>query len=224
MFNPDSLFWRLISRCVDIVGLSLLWAALSLPIITCGPASAALYYTVVKCFRQGDRDTFHTYWDSFKENLKQGLLLSLIAAVLLLFLGYGYSIMSFPSETGKSQLAGGIWGFGVFDNKDAGRTAAAKKFITWMSNSEHTADAVKTASYFPVRDAVQGTDLTKIYADNQTMNDYSVLMQYLGDYYQVTKNWANARTAWWNMLQEIGTGADIKTTVEKYNTQANTAS
>ena len=93
MFNPDSLFWRLISRCVDIVGLSLLWAALSLPIITCGPASAALYYTVVKCFRQGDRDTFHTYWDSFKENLKQGLLLSLIAAVLLLFLGYGYSIM-----------------------------------------------------------------------------------------------------------------------------------
>ena len=138
--------------------------------------------------------------------------------------GQEIAFMSFPSETGKSQLAGGIWGFGVFDNKDAGRTAAAKKFITWMSNSEHTADAVKTASYFPVRDAVQGTDLTKIYADNQTMNDYSVLMQYLGDYYQVTKNWANARTAWWNMLQEIGTGADIKTTVEKYNTQANTAS
>ena len=49
-------------------------------------------------------------------------------------------------------------------------------------------------------------------------------MQYLGDYYQVTTNWANARTAWWNMLQEIGTGADIATTVAKYNTQANTAS
>ncbi len=138
--------------------------------------------------------------------------------------GQQIAFMSFPSETGKSQLAGGIWGFGVFDNKDDSRTAAAKQFITWMANSTHTQDAVKTAKYFPVRDAVQGTDISKMWADNKTMQDYSVLMQYLGDYYQVTKNWANARTAWWNMLQEIGTGADIATTVAKYNTQANTAS
>ena len=24
------------------------------------------------------------------------------------------------------------------------------------------------------------------------------------DYYQVTTGWANARTHWWNMLQEVG--------------------
>lgn len=137
--------------------------------------------------------------------------------------GQEIAFMSFPSETGVSKLCGGIWGFGVFDSKDASRIAAAKQFITWMCNSAHTENAVKTANYFPVRDTVAGADLSKMWADNQTMQDYSVLMQYLGDYYQVTSGWAEARTAWWNMLQEIGTGADIAATVAKYNEQANTA-
>jgi len=26
----------------------------------------------------------------------------------------------------------------------------------------------------------------------------------LGDYYQVTKGWTEARYEWWNMLQEVG--------------------
>lgn len=103
MFNPESLFWRLISRGVDIVGLSLLWAALSLPIVTCGAATSALYYTVVKAFRQGEKDTFHIYWDSFKANLKQGLIVSIIAAVVLLVVFYGYSIMksNWSSQIGQ---------------------------------------------------------------------------------------------------------------------------
>jgi multiple sugar transport system substrate-binding protein len=138
--------------------------------------------------------------------------------------GQEITFMSFPSQTGKSSLCGGIWGFGVFDNKDESRIAAAKQFITWMANSSHTKDAIRTANYFPVRDKIQGEDITDIWADEPTMKDYSILMQYLGDYYQVTAGWAKARTAWWNMLQEIGTGADIATTVAKYNTQANTAS
>lgn len=104
MFNPESLFWRIISRGVDIVGLSLLWAALSLPIITCGPATSALYYTIVKSFRQGERDTFHIYWDSFKANLKQGMVLSLISAVLLFALAYGYSVMKANWSTSLGQV------------------------------------------------------------------------------------------------------------------------
>ncbi len=130
--------------------------------------------------------------------------------------------MSFPSETGTSKLCGGIWGFGVFDNGDEGKIAAAKEFIKYMCDSEHTVDAVKTANYFAVRDTAEGTDLTKIWADNEIMNDYQVLMPYLGDYYQVTTGWAGARTAWWNMLQKIGEGEDIAATVASYMAEANT--
>ncbi len=73
-----------------------------------------------------------------------------------------------------------------------------------------------SSTYFPVRDTVEGKDLTGLYGDVQTMSDYSTLMQYLGDYYQVTPGWAEARTAWWNMLQQVGSGADVQTAVDEF--------
>ena len=131
--------------------------------------------------------------------------------------------MSFPSETGESLLQGGIWGFGVFDNGDAAKIEASKKFIKYMCDSEHTAEAVRTATYFAVRDTADGADLSTVWADNAIMNEYTKLMPFLGDYYQVTKGWAQARTSWWNMLQDIGEGADIATTVDTFMAEANAA-
>ncbi|WP_363316738.1 extracellular solute-binding protein [uncultured Dysosmobacter sp.] len=131
--------------------------------------------------------------------------------------------MSFPSETGESNLQGGIWGFGIFDNGDAAKVEAAKTFIKYFADSEHTADAVKAANYFAVRDTAEGTDLSGIWADNAIMAEYNKLMPYLGDYYQVTGGWAQARTSWWNMLQDIGEGADIASTVETFMAEANAA-
>ncbi len=131
--------------------------------------------------------------------------------------------MSFPSQDGTAKLNGGIWGFGIFDNGDAARIENAKKFIKYMADSAHTVDAVKTARYFPVRTAAEGTDLSGVWADNATMNEYQVLMPFLGDYYQVTKGWAAARTAWWNMLQDVGEGQDIATVVAAGAAEANAA-
>ena len=92
-----------------------------------------------------------------------------------------------------------------------------------MCDSEHTADAVKTANYFAVRTKAGGADLSNIWADNEIMAEYNVLMPMLGDYYQVTTNWAQARTSWWNMLQKIGAGEDIASTVSTYMAEANAA-
>ncbi len=131
--------------------------------------------------------------------------------------------MSFPSQDGTAKLNGGIWGFGIFDNGDATRIENAKKFIKYMADSAHTVDAVKTARYFPVRTAAEGTDLSGVWADNQTMNEYQVLMPFLGDYYQVTKGWAGARTAWWNMLQKVGSGEDVAAAVAAGAAEANAA-
>ena len=131
--------------------------------------------------------------------------------------------MAFPSETGEAKLQGGIWGFGIFDNGDDAKIEAAKTFVKYMCDSENTVDAVKTASYFAVRDAAEGTDLSTIWADNAIMNEYNKLMPMLGDYYQVTAGWAQARTSWWNMLQDIGEGADIAATVDTFMAEANAA-
>jgi len=90
-----------------------------------------------------------------------------------------------------------------------------------MCDSAATADAVKAANYFAVRDTAEGADLSTIWADNAIMDEYTVLMPLLGDYYQVTTGWAEARTAWWNMLQQVGAGQDIATVVAQYAAQAN---
>ena len=137
--------------------------------------------------------------------------------------GQEIAIMAFPSENGAPQLCGGIWGFGIFNNGDEARIEAAKQFIRWMADSEHTVDAVKTANFFAARTSAEGTDLSGIWADNETMNEYQVLMPYLGDYYNVTKGWAQARTSWWNMLQKVGEGADIKESLTTYAAEANAA-
>ena len=128
--------------------------------------------------------------------------------------------MAFPSDD-TPQLCGGIWGFGIFNNGDDAKIEASKTFIKYMCDSAATADAVKAANYFAVRDTAEGTDLSGIWADNAIMAEYNVLMPMLGDYYQVTTGWAEARTCWWNMLQEVGTGADVAAAVEKWAAQAN---
>ena len=137
--------------------------------------------------------------------------------------GQKIEFMSFPSETGESALQGGIWGFGIFDNGDPAKIEAAKTFIKYFCDGEGTAAAVKAANYFAVRDTAEGIDLSGIWADNAIMKEYTKLMPYLGDYYQVTAGWATARTEWWNMLPRIGSGGDIAEEVAVFVTNANAA-
>ena len=133
-------------------------------------------------------------------------------------------VLAFPSVDGTStKLNGGIWGFGIFDNGDAARIEAAKTFIKYFGDSAATIDAVKAANYFAVRNTAEGTDLTTIWADNEIMNQYNVLMPMMGDYYQVTAGWTEARAQWWNMLQAIDSsdGSDIAGIVAQYEANAN---
>ena len=131
--------------------------------------------------------------------------------------------MAFPTDQAQPALCGGIWGFGIFDNGSAEKIEAAKTFIKYMADSAATADAVKASTYFAVRDTADGNDLTKIYEGNEIMSEYTKLMPFLGDYYQVVPGWAEARTAWWNMLQKVGSGADVTEAVTEFCATANAA-
>ncbi|NBI09965.1 DUF624 domain-containing protein [Colidextribacter sp. OB.20] len=87
LFNPEKGIWGWLSTLVDVAGLSLLWMLLCLPVVTAVPATAALYYAVVKCVRRRESGAFRAYLRAFRDNLKTGLLTGLIllpAAALLL--------------------------------------------------------------------------------------------------------------------------------------------
>ena len=132
--------------------------------------------------------------------------------------------MNFPSPDGTPVLQGGIWGLGIFNNGDQVKIDAAKQFIKYMCDSEHTAEAAKISNFFSARTAAEGTDLTNIFADNAIMTDYNnVILPNLGDYYQITSGWAGARTEWWNMLQKVGKGEDITASVAEHVANANAA-
>ena len=126
--------------------------------------------------------------------------------------------MAFPSVDGTPSLNGGIWGFGIFDNGDAAKIEAAKTFVQFMtSNEEMHAKAVEATSYWPTRE-VEG-----MYAGNDLMTEYGLLVPMMGDYYQVTKGWTTARTEWWNALQRIGAGGDIQAELDTFVANSNAA-
>lgn len=122
-----------------------------------------------------------------------------------------------PTEDGSaSRLGGGIWGFGVFDNGDQGRIDAAKTFIKWVCDSEHTVDCVP-GGFFPVRNtAADGASDLSTFTDNDMVKEYfQVMLPRMGDYYQVIPGWAGIRTEWWTMLQDIGAGTAVADAVAK---------
>ena len=131
-------------------------------------------------------------------------------------------VMSFPSPFGTdAQLEGGVWGLGIVNNGSDARIENAKKLIKYICDSSKTAEAVKSLGYLPIRSSVDGMDLTNLYAGIPVGEVYTRLMPMLGSYHAVTPRWSEARTQWWNMLQEIGTGADVPATAAKYTALAN---
>jgi uncharacterized membrane protein YesL len=99
IFNPDNLFFRILSRGVDLVGLSIVWIFLCLPVVTVGPATAALYYTTVKVFRQGEDRGFRVYFRAFRDCLKRGIPATLICEAVWAVLVLGYVVMSHNIST-----------------------------------------------------------------------------------------------------------------------------
>lgn len=92
-FNPEKGIWAWLSTLVDICGLSIVWIFLCLPVVTAGPATAALYYTVVKCVRARESGAFGYYFRSFRANFRTGLLAGLTAVPPALLLLGGYRIV-----------------------------------------------------------------------------------------------------------------------------------
>jgi len=127
--------------------------------------------------------------------------------------------MAFPSDDGVPELQGGIWGFGLFDNGDEARAQAAKTFVKFVCDDENQAAAsVYASGFFPTR-----ASLGDVYAgtDKAENGEYAIFMPFLGDYYQVTGNWAAQRTEWWNLLQRIFAGGDVAAEVATYCANAN---
>ena len=130
--------------------------------------------------------------------------------------------MNFPTDDGKVELCGGIWGFGIFDNGDDAKIEAAKTFIKFICDAATQGPAsVQATGFFPVR-----SSFGNVYAgtaDEERMATFQTFLPNMGDYYNVTGGWTEQRTAWWNMLQEVGNGSDVQAAADNFVETSNAA-
>lgn len=100
-FNPENPIFRFTGRVLDLLVLSTLWVICSLPIITIGPASAALYYSCVKCLRYKEGGAYRSFFAAFRLNLKTGIGATLVLLVLAAVLDAGYLFFTMAAGTGQ---------------------------------------------------------------------------------------------------------------------------
>ena len=142
-FSVDNKFFSTVNKIVDLLWLSFLWSLISLPmifimivflfeydkvglyililfpisVITVGPASAALYYAVVKSVRRERSYATKCFFHALKTNFKQGALSSVIfgIAISILLVDYFWATYSDSVDPNIAGLMRGAFiGISVF--------------------------------------------------------------------------------------------------------------
>lgn len=92
-FDMNSPLMRGLTVLANVILLSCAWLVFSIPIVTMGPATAALYYVTQKMVHGENPGIFRCFWKGFRDNLKQGLLMGLIlgAAAAVMYYDYLFS-------------------------------------------------------------------------------------------------------------------------------------
>lgn len=92
-FIFNSKIYHIMSKLAECMILSILWFVFSLPVITFGASTSALYYSVVKVVRKDEGSALKDFWHSFKSNFKQSIFVSLLTlAISILIIAIGSAV------------------------------------------------------------------------------------------------------------------------------------
>ena len=86
MFSYDSKFNQAVNKIIDCIFLSLLWLISSLPVVTIGASTTALYHTVNSVFRKAEGSIWKEYWRVFRRDFKRATGLWAIMVVIIAIL------------------------------------------------------------------------------------------------------------------------------------------
>lgn len=82
IFDYDGGIMSTINKIVDCILLGVMWLLFSIPIITIGASTTALYYTVNKVIRHNRSHIAREFWNGFKTNFVQSTIVWLIVMVV----------------------------------------------------------------------------------------------------------------------------------------------
>ena len=108
LFNPENSFWNFIGKITDVACMSILWLLTSLPVITIGASTAAMYSFTLEAVKDEEGGVWHSYFSGFWKNFKKATVIWLLQLVLTVFLTVNlYAAWNF-------YLAKGILGLSLF--------------------------------------------------------------------------------------------------------------
>ncbi len=102
IFNMDNGVFRVLSKIIDCIYLSMLFIFTCIPIFTIGAAWTAMYYSVQKVLKNDRGYVGSEYWHAFKTNFKQATIIWLINLAVGLILFVDYKIMKTLDEAGQA--------------------------------------------------------------------------------------------------------------------------
>ena len=101
LFSLENPIMQLLNKIIDCIFLSILWVIFSIPIITIGASTSALYYTANKAIRNSRGYVWQQFWKGFKSSFKQSTILWIIFAVIGLILYNDIKIVQMFVEAGN---------------------------------------------------------------------------------------------------------------------------
>lgn len=78
IFDPNGKVLELLWKPIHIMFLNLLWLLFSLPIVTMGASTAALYSVMIKLKNGTEGKLFWDFWNAFRANFRQATIMWLI--------------------------------------------------------------------------------------------------------------------------------------------------
>lgn len=83
LLNPENPLMIIMSRITDSIFLTLFWIMGCIPVITVGASFAALYDSVYRAFRCGERNGWQRFLATFKNNWKAGIVPGIVFGALI---------------------------------------------------------------------------------------------------------------------------------------------
>lgn len=107
-FSSEGPLMTYLIKIRDWMFLSVLWLICSIPVITFGVSTTAMYYVTLKMAKNEEVPVMKSFFKSFKENFKQGVLLTLIVLIVGALLALDCLYFSRVSGT-KGAISTGIF-------------------------------------------------------------------------------------------------------------------
>lgn len=82
LFSIESPLWNMTNKILHFLWLSILWFVCSLPIITIGASTTALYSVSLKYVRKEEGYLTSSFFQAFRENFKQSSVICLLFMVI----------------------------------------------------------------------------------------------------------------------------------------------